>query len=497
MRTKVSQQRTTFKNFLRGTVWAILMRWSIRGIGLISIVILARLLTPEDFGIVAMGALVIGFIKGFSELGTHMLLIREREVTREHCDTAWTVKIMQGAFVALMIVILAPFAASYFDEKKVVTVMYLLALSAFIEGTESIGMTLVRKELDFARDFRFHVYKRIVQFAVTIPLAVMLKSYWALVIGQLMTTVFGVTLSFVMHSYRPRISLARVREYLSFSLSIIPLKIGRFLNNKADVVVVGGIASTAQMGAYNVASELAAMFTKELEIPLARGLMPNYAKLAHNPQELASAFRHVLSTVAMICCAAGFGLWVVAEDFVTVILGSQWLSAIPIVKWLAIFGTLSSLLHLMGGQILIVTGREKVSAALIWMRLIVLIPSVIVAGILWGMEAVAPATAVAAALAFPVVVYYLTKSIPITLAAVAQALWRPVVAGIIMVNIVQLLHMDSLNVPVLSLVLDVSCGAISYTIMLAGLWWLAGRPQGIEQVAFHYFSSRFGRGSPA
>lgn len=480
---------STTRSFLRGVAWAFLLRWGLRGIGLVNTVILARLLTPGDFGLVAMGTLVMGFLQGFTQIGVQMLLIREPQTSREHCDTAWTLKLAQGAAIAVLLVILAEPAAGYFQEPRVVEVMTFLSLVALLNGASSIGMVLVRKELDFARDFRYSIYCRLVAFVATVGLALVLRSYWALVIGQIVAAGFGVLLSFRMHPYRPRLSLAKARDYLRFGLSILPFNIGEFLNAKADVMVVGGIANTSQMGGYHVASELSALVTQEVVATAGRGLYPNYAKLAGERERLKTAYGHVLNSMAILCFPLGLGLWAVAEDFVAVVLGRQWAYAVPLLEWLALYGMLSSLVAMFGGHILIVTGHERVSAWLMWLRVGLLIPLVWMAGTLWGVEAVAMAATATAAAMVPVAMLTLHRTVGIGWGDQCRWLWRPLGSALVMVALVRLLHQPALPAFV-SLALDVLVGALAYCTVLLGLWWATGRPAGVENSIIAYLHTR-------
>lgn len=472
---------TIYHSLLKGTGWVFLMRWGTRGIGLVSTLILARLLTPEDFGIVAMGTLLVGFLNGFLELGAESLLIREREATRAHCDTAWTIRLIQGAVLALLLVGLAVPVSDFFGEPRLVDVIYLIALSAFIEGFDNIGMVLVRKELDFAKDFRFGIYNRIAVFLFTVLFAFALRSYWALVIGQLAGTVFTVINSYFMHSYRPRLSRAKLREYLHFSISIIPLTVSTYLTNKLDVVVVGRIGGTAMLGAYNVASELSSLATREIVTPLARALYPNFARIADDPVKLVEVFRHVLSTVAMVCTPIGFGLWVVADDFVLTLLGPHWRSVVPLLQWLSIYGVLLSLIQVMNGHILIVTGNELLAAVLGWVRLAILAPIVIYATIRWGPEGAAAGMVVSAGLALPITGLYLLNRIQMSLGQLFGSLWRPVTAALVMAFVVDA-SLDAGAGHALRLGFGVVLGVTTYVVALLGLWALSGRPAGMEGV---------------
>ena len=102
------------------------MRWVMRGIGFVNIIILARLLSPEAFGVVAMATIVIGFITSFTQMGAQQLLIREQEINPAMINTAWTILVLQGVFVALVLLAISPLAANYFGEERLVAIIFVL-----------------------------------------------------------------------------------------------------------------------------------------------------------------------------------------------------------------------------------------------------------------------------------------------------------------------------------------------------------------------------------
>ena len=154
------------KGLLSGTVWMIGARWVTRCIGLLSMVILARLLAPQDYGLMAMAMLAYGLLETIAYAGVDLALMRKGADSREHFDTAWTIQLLQGGFVALLLLVAAPLTATYFSEPRVVAVIQLIALRAVIEGAQNIGIVSFRKELDFAREFRFTLYNKVINFLV-------------------------------------------------------------------------------------------------------------------------------------------------------------------------------------------------------------------------------------------------------------------------------------------------------------------------------------------
>jgi O-antigen/teichoic acid export membrane protein len=145
-------------------MWMIAMRWVIRGLGLFSTIVLARLLHPEDFGVVAMAMVVVGFLEVFTYTGVDLAVIRTPSPTREHYDTAWTLGVGQGLALALALLLAAPLAVGWFGDERVAAVIAILAAGAAVGGFENIGVIDFRRELQFDREFRYGVYRKIVSF---------------------------------------------------------------------------------------------------------------------------------------------------------------------------------------------------------------------------------------------------------------------------------------------------------------------------------------------
>lgn len=482
---------------LAGAAWAIGMRWSIRLLGLVSTVILARLLTPADFGIVAMAMLVVALIDSFSEFGTEMLLMRQQDATRVHCDTAWTFRLLQGLATAAIILAAAPFAASYFHEPRLQPVMTVLAVVAVISSAGNIGMTLVRKELKFAVDFRFGLYNKLGTFFPTVALAYLLRDYWSLVLGNLVGAVVSVIVSYRMHPYRPRLSLAAYREYLAFSVDVVASNIARLLKNKVDVFVLGGEVGAAGTGQYNVASELARMGTQEIVIPAWRGLFPAFASLRHDPPKFKAAYARLVGVITMLCLPLGIGLWALAQDVVPVLLGSQWTSAIEPLRWLALGAALLALADTFGGNILFVSGHERRAAALLWLHLALLVPAVIHGSRMGGALALAQAVVLVALVMVPVSALVVMSSLRCGPALLLGPAWRPLLASLLMGAALQLLPMHSIEIDFIRLATRSAIGAVTYLLALGALWLGCGRPEGVEAYALDWISTRLRRNAIA
>ena len=466
---------SVLRDIFSGTLWVIAARWLIRGIGLISTIFLARLLTPADFGVVAMATLAIGLLQVFGDTGMVMFIIRHPDPQRRHFDTVWTLRIIVGLVIALAMLLVAPWAAGFFHEPRITAVIRILALQPLLMGLENPGIIWFRKNMVFSKDFEFLVLNKIVSFVLTIGLALTLRNYWALVIGILIGSVTSTLQSFRMHPYRPRLDLSEVRAMWAFSFWILAQNVLGFLNARVDELIVGRIKSTTMMGYYNIAADVASSPVQEIILPLSRVLFPGIAQLAHQKEALAATFEKVVASVVIVVLSVSIGIALVAADFVAVFLGDRWLPIIPLVRILAVATGILAL-----GQpfliLLNVTDRSRTAATLSLVRQMLLMAAMVPAAIYADLQAVALARA-GATLAV------LALTLAVTSGLVRMNLWnllRPVLAAVAMCGGVMLVQALSPDLPWLRLVLGVATGAMTYGGTLLVLWLVAGRPAGVE-----------------
>jgi O-antigen/teichoic acid export membrane protein len=467
--------------FINGALWMVAMRWMMRFFGILSTIILARLLTPTDFGIVALALIVVGLLEVLSWTAIDLALIqKQEETTREHYDTAWTVQILQGLFIALLLVVMSPYAASYFDEPALINVVYILALKSFFSGFQNIAVVDFRKNLNFTREFNFHLYKKAFAFLCVVSLAFIYKNYWALVYGMLAAAVIDVMISYRMHPFRPRISLARIRDIWSFSQWILFSRLGYFLNQKTDQFVIGGTSETQVMGVYHMSTEIGTMPSNEVVMPLRRAFFPNFAKIAHIPEEYKKYILNTIGIMSSLILATGVGLSSISNDFVLLVLGEKWIEAIPLIQILAIFGVAAALSSSME-LLLLVSNRGDLSTIESWVQLAVLVPVVWFTAHTYGIYEVALSRTIIAGIFVFFMIYLLTLATPVSFMSVIGVIWRPILASIIMFFMVRLCHQDNLNYILLRLLMDITIGAISYLASLYVLWIMTGRADGMEQ----------------
>ena len=479
---------------MRGAVWSVGMRWTVRAIGLVSTVILARLLTPEDYGIVAMAMLVVGLIEVFGDTGHQLALLRYREPSRAHYDSAFTIGLVTSLGLGVVVLIAAPFAAWGFDEPRVAPVMQVLSLRVFVGGFVNIGTVAFRHELDFAKDFRFLVYRKLLTFLSGLIAALILGNYWALVAGIVIGEAGSVVSSYLMHPYRPWIAFTKVRELWSISGWFLVGSVASFAHERGDEYVVTAIAPTGLFGEYHVASDVASLPAAEIVMPLARGLFPIYTRLVSQPKQLLDAYINVLSMVTIICCSVAAGAAAIADDLVALLLGSQWQGSAPLLAWLvlhsACLGVASSALLLHQAA-----GHAQLYARYSWLRVALVLPAM--ATVAWlsrDVVDVAMTRAAVSLLLIAPILWTLPRVIPIKATDVVSASWRPLLAAIVMFTLVAQIQAGlPFTLPISRVCVTVPSGAAIFFGTMLLSWLLAGRPPGPERAGLRWLADQLAR----
>lgn len=370
----------------RGALWMVLFKAVERSLGLLSTLILARLLVPQDFGLIAMAASLIALLELFSAFGIDIALIRRNGATGDHYNTAWTLNILAG--MACGMLLMAWPMSLFYDEPRLIAVVCVLALSPLLQGFENIGVVAFRKEMEFNREFNFLLSRKLASFCIGIPLAFALRSYWALVFGIVGGRAAGVVLSYLLHPLRPRLSLVAIHEFFHFSKWLVLQNLLAFLRDRSADFVVGRFASIHALGVFNVSTEIANIPGNELVAPINRAVLPAYAKLAADPPALRREYLSVLSLIALVAIPAVSGIAAVAPYVVRVLLGQNWHDAIPLLAILGFYG-LTQVLQSNAYAACLALGLPKVFVRITSLHVVILLPLLIGLTHRYGVEGAA------------------------------------------------------------------------------------------------------------
>lgn len=463
-----------------GAMWMALLRVSVRMLSLVSTVILARLLVPADFGLVAMATSIVAFLELATAFNFDIPLIQNRDADRRHFDTAWTLNLLFYSLLTLLLVALAGPAAAFYQESRLTDVIFVLAAGFFARGFENIGIVHFRRDMDFRRDFILMFSKKLIGFLVAIPLAFWLRSYWALVLGIVVSNVLGVAMTYAVHPFRPRFALSQAAEMLGFSKWLILNNAFSFLRVRSPDFIIGRISGSAALGLFNVAYDISTLPTTELVSPINRAVFPGYAKLANDLGLLRKSYLDVLGIVALLAFPASLGISAIADQIVALVLGERWMDAAPLIAVLALFGGVNAI-QTNAGSVFNARGKPYLISVVATVNIVLLLALSLPLALAHGPMGVAVAYLCTFSLIAPVTFYFVAREIGLRAGDIIGVLWRPLLAGAGMFGILHVLgdylatrwSAGSLG----SVLVLVPAGALSYAALSVILWITAGKPE--------------------
>ncbi|MEZ5628534.1 MAG: oligosaccharide flippase family protein [Rhodocyclaceae bacterium] len=454
-------------------------RWSHRLLGLVSTMILARLLMPEDFGLVATVVATVAIMDGFFDFGFDLALIRDQNAGRPEFDAVWTLRFLKALLFGGLLMASAPWIADYANAPEVVNISLVMGLGIAFKGLENIGVVVFQKELQFDRLFRFRLFPRLLGVATTIGLALWLRSYWAIVLGSLSRYVFEVLFSYWMSDYRPRFRISGMAKLWHFSRWILVNNVSRQLFNAADRFTLAGLVSKRDLGYYTVSADVASTVTVDLMGPAGSALVPGYAKLQDEPARLRSAFLISTAVFVALITPASVGVWSLAPELTAVLLGDQWHAAAPIIGLFALVWLFYAVAENLG-KFMTMSGLQD-KAALIGLCRTVLFLALFYPLFQWGgISAPIILKLGLSALEMVVLFAYCSHRLDLPLAALPAMLWRPAMAAGIMALALAYLPLPAQIPTLAALIVKSALGATVYAGVSLALWLLSGRPAGLE-----------------
>lgn len=323
---------------LKGSFWTLLLQWSNKTLGLISTIILARLLTPDDYGVVAISMILIHFAINITSAGTGQYLIRLKNLENADIQTGFTLMLAFRAVISLSIYYYSAALASFFDDQRLVAVFEIVALIPLIDAFKNIAVFLEERALRYKKIFLIGFFRKVLSFAVAIVLAFQSYGYMALIYAELVGVIFYVFLTFVALPFdlkHYKLSVSRFSHQFAFSgWSFLQSLVG-FSKAKIDSILIGRYLDASDLGVYQLTSTLASLPSEQLVAPVSRPLYSGLSKYSSGATEQLSLFYKSLTMVSFVVCFFSFLLSAIAFELVSILLGDRWLAVVPLVSLIA------------------------------------------------------------------------------------------------------------------------------------------------------------------
>jgi O-antigen/teichoic acid export membrane protein len=413
---------------LRGLAWKAFST-GFRQLSRIAVaVILARLLTPHDYGVAAMVLVFSALVIVFSDLALGAALVQRRELTeRDRSTVFWTSTAIGLAFMLAGIALSWPLAA-FFGEPEVQPLFAALSVSFLVTALSTTQTALLTREMDFKSLELRLMAGTVVGGVVGIVIAARGGGAWAIIAQQLTITAVSCVLLWVFSPWRPRFifSRASLRELGGFSLNVFGTRIVFYLNNNADNLLIGRVLGSASLGIYAVAYNVMLSPLRQVMAPVVEVFTPAFARMQDEPERIASVWLRGLRVVGTIMLPAMAGLVLVAPEFVRVVLGERWEDAIPVIQILAWVGLLQSMQRFNSS---VLQSRDR-TRTMLFCSIVTLVVSLtaFTVGLQWGVVGVAAAYAISSTVAEPYYAWRTMKTVGVSirryltnLAGVAEA----------------------------------------------------------------------------
>jgi O-antigen/teichoic acid export membrane protein len=452
----------------RGLTWTMVEIWGRQGLNLVVFILLAHLLTPADFGLVAFATVFVGLAQVVVDQGLGDALIQRRELSRSHIDTAFWVAIVTGLMLTLIGLALAIPVAAIFSQPALGPILQVLSLTFALSGFSSIQIGLLRRELAFSRLAVRTLAATLGGGLVGISLAYLGFGAWALVGQQVTSAALSVLTLWRVSPWRPSLhfSAHHFRELFSFGINVVGSDVLNFVGRNADNLLIGAFLGTTPLGIYAVAYRiLDATQTVLINVAL-KITFPVFARLQHDRARMRNAYFRVTRVANAIILPGYVGLAIVGPELTVLLFGTQWTESGLVAAILYLIGPILSV-QAFSNSLLLAAGHPDVVLRFRFVTTVTNVAFFAVA-VPFGIVAVAVAFVVRGYLLLPVILSWMRRYAGIPVGEYL-AQFQPAALATLAMAAAMLLARFALAAgmqPAAFLVVELGVGLLTYAVAL-------------------------------
>ncbi|VVB85542.1 Polysaccharide biosynthesis protein [uncultured archaeon] len=329
-----------------GLFWVSFSTALLKIINFIITVILARLLEPEHFGLIAVGLIVINFFDLFRDMGIGAALIYKKDDMDKATNTAFFLFPVAAAIFYIVSYLSSPFISDFFNEPQVESIIKVLSLTFVIWSFASVPSALLDKNLEFKKKIIPQTLPKIGYGIIAISLALNGFGVWSIVIGYIVLQTLMVLTTWPLVGWRPSYQFDRKTAYelVDYGKQIVGANVIVFFISIIDVTFIGRILGVDDLGFYSIAMGIAGLLSTQVSGIMKSVMFPIYSTIQNDKKNLKKAYINTIKYVSIISIPASFGLYILASDFVKVLYSSKWLPAVAALQVLCFYGLNRSLL---------------------------------------------------------------------------------------------------------------------------------------------------------
>ena len=458
---------TLTRTVFEGTSWTALSQVGRQVLQLTVIVVLARLLSPGDIGVVAMATVVTGFVALFSDLGTSAAVIQKAEHSPGFLSAVFWLNLGFGVGTMLVVTASASWIAAFYGEPRLTAILVVLSVSFPLTGLFVLQRALLERAMDFQLLARVEMFSTVSGGAVGILVAFMGGGIWALVMQSLVSTTSMAVLLWVFGGWRPRfeMDLAEVRGIVGFSGHLTGFNVINYFSRNADYVLIGRLLGSTELGYYSMAYRILMFPLQNLSSVITRVTLPAFSRIQGDDARFRSAYLRCIGVIALLSFPLMALVFTTAKPFVQAVLGEPWLPVVPLLLIFSPVGLVQSVGSTVG---VLYIAKNRTALLFRWGLYggLIIVTSFIV-GLNWGIIGVAGCYAVVALL-----LAYPGMSIPLRLVGLSVrdslvVLWRSFVSAVLMGILVVVLSrfLSPAISPGSLLAIEVTLGLCTYALL--------------------------------
>jgi len=359
-----------FKDTTVGVSWVGGLRASTRIITFIRVIILARLLTPLQFGVFGVASLVLAFLEVITETGINVFLIQEKKEIKHYVNDAWVVSIIRGLLISLLIVCSSPFISTFFNSPGAQNLLLLISIVPLIRGFINPAVVKFQKELLFDKDFFLNLSVFLFDSVISVILAFITRDASSFVWGLIAGALLEVAISFILVKPTPKISFNKnnIKKIFSRGKWVTLFVIFNYFSQNGDNIIVGKILGVQPLGIYQMGYKISTLPISEVSDVANKVIFPIYSKIASDKVRLKRAFAKTMVVITLLVLIFGGIIFFLPKSLIVFILGKDWGSIADILKILVFYGILRAISGATA-SLFLALGKQNYFAAITFARI--------------------------------------------------------------------------------------------------------------------------------
>ena len=396
---------------VKGFLWSAIERFGTLGIQFIITLILARLLTPSDFGLVGMLAIFIAIAQSFVNSGFGSALIQKKNPTVEDYSTVFYFNIVVSFLFYLILFITAPFIANFYNQPELITLTRVISLSFVFNAFGLIQITQLTKNINFKTQSKVGIAVAIFSGTIGITLAFLGYGVWALVFQTITQSFARSFMYWIINSWRPVFvfSIKSFKSLFSFGSRLLVAGLIDTIYKNIYLIVIGKFFNASSLGYYAQAQKIQEMPVVSITGIIQRVTFSLFAEVQDEKERLYNGYKRVLHLAVFISFPLMIGLSAVANNFIAVVLTDKWLPAVPYLQLLCFAGMLYPI-HAINLNVVNVLGRSDLFLRLEIVKKVIITIAIFI-GFIWGVLGLVIGSVITSFIALWINSYYTGKLI--------------------------------------------------------------------------------------